>query len=196
MRRVGASLRVTAQLVEAENGAILWTQKFDRPLAELAELQEELVEEVAAHLGVQIQKVEMERALKKPGDLTAWEAVMRSWAAYARVIAREHGGRRGGGAARGGPRAGLCGGARNALDGPGDRLYQQTGFRDRKLIDEAIGHAEAALRLNPNHATVLFQVVEHILQRPAMGGSSRRSPSARWTSTQAWSMRGKRWRSC
>ena len=27
----------------------------------------------------------MERALKKPGDITAWEAVMRSWAAYARM---------------------------------------------------------------------------------------------------------------
>ncbi len=85
-RRVGQSLRVSAQLVEAETGAILWTQKFDRPLSELAELQEELVEDLAAHLGVQIQKVEMERALKKPGDITAWEAVMRSWAAYTRSI--------------------------------------------------------------------------------------------------------------
>jgi prevent-host-death family protein len=54
-------------------------------LSELAELQEELVEELAAHLGVQIQKVEMERALKRPGDITAWEAIMRSWAAYARL---------------------------------------------------------------------------------------------------------------
>ena len=37
VRRVGATLRVTAQLVEADNGAILWSQKFDRPLTELAE---------------------------------------------------------------------------------------------------------------------------------------------------------------
>ena len=158
VRRVGTSLRVTAQLVEADNGAILWTQKFDRPLSELAELQEELVEELAAHLGVQIQKVEMERALRKPGDITAWEAVMRSWAAYARLTPESV--------------AVAVAEARRAVSLAPDYavargtlamglaiLYQQTGYREKTLIDEAIEHAEIALRLNPNHATVLFQVV-------------------------------------
>jgi len=78
VRRVGDTLRVTAQLIEAENGAILWTQKFDRPLSELANLQEDLVTEVAAHLGTQIQRIEIERALRKPGDLNAWEAMTRA----------------------------------------------------------------------------------------------------------------------
>ena len=161
-RRVGQTLRVTAQLVEAENGAILWTQKFDRPLSELAELQEELVEELAAHLGVQIQKVEMERALKKPGDINAWEAVMRSWAAYARFTTES-----------------LAIGvteARRAVSLAPDYAvaratlamalalqFNQTGFRDRALIDEAEQLADAALSLNPNHATVLFQVVNVLI---------------------------------
>ncbi|HET9062545.1 MAG TPA: hypothetical protein VFO62_04580 [Candidatus Binatia bacterium] len=78
VRRVGDTLRVTAQLIEAENGAILLTQKFDRPLSELASLQEDLVTEVAAHLGSQIQRIEIERALKKPGDVNAWEAMTRA----------------------------------------------------------------------------------------------------------------------
>jgi TolB-like protein len=78
VRRVGDSLRVTAQLVEAEDGNILWTQKFDRPLAELAALQEDLVTEVAAHLGAQVDRAEIEHALRKPGDITAWEAVLRA----------------------------------------------------------------------------------------------------------------------
>ena len=81
VRRSGSDLRVTAQLIEAATGAILWTQKFDRPLTELAALQEQLVEEVAAHLGTQVLRLEMEQALKKPGDLTAWECVMRASAA-------------------------------------------------------------------------------------------------------------------
>lgn len=85
IRRVGADLRVTAQLVEAETGAILWTQKFDRPLAELAHLQEDLITEVAGQIGVQVGRLDMERALKKPGDLTAWEALMRSFSAYGRL---------------------------------------------------------------------------------------------------------------
>ena len=158
VRRVGANLRVTAQLVEAEIGAILWTQKFDRPLSELSELQEELVEELAAHLGVQIQKVEMERALRKPGDITAWEAVMRSWASYARLnpesvaVAVVE-------ARRAVSLAPDYAVARATLSMGLAILYQQTGYRDRALIDEAVEHAESALRLNPNHATVLFQVV-------------------------------------
>ena len=158
VRRVGASLRVTAQLVEADNGAILWTQKFDRPLTELADLQEELVSEVAANLGVQILKVEMERALRKPGDITAWEAVMRSWAAYSRVtpesvtVAVAE-------ARRAVSLAPDYAVARATLSMGLSMHYQQTGYRDGALIDEALEHAETALALNPNHATVLFQVV-------------------------------------
>ncbi len=82
VRRVGGSLRVTSQLVEAASGAILWSQKFDRPLTELAQLQEALVLEVAAHLDAQVSRLEMERALKKPADLTAWEAATRSFAGF------------------------------------------------------------------------------------------------------------------
>jgi TolB-like protein len=85
IRRAGANLRVTCQLVEPQDGAILWTQRFDRPLAELAELQEELVTELAGRLGVQLERLEMERALRKPGDLTAWEAVIRSTAAWRQI---------------------------------------------------------------------------------------------------------------
>jgi TolB-like protein len=80
VRRAADNLRVTAQLVEAENGKILWTQKFDRPVAELSALQDDLVTEVAAHLGVQVKRAEMAHALKKPGEVSAWEASMRSHA--------------------------------------------------------------------------------------------------------------------
>ena len=85
VRRAGDLLRVTAQLIEAESGAILWTQKFERPLSELADLQEDLVLEVAAHLHTQVTRIEMARVLKKPTDLTAWECVTRASAAYRNI---------------------------------------------------------------------------------------------------------------
>ncbi len=78
VRRVGANLRVTTQLLEAATGEVLWTAKFDRPLAELSSLQEDLVVEVAAHLGSHLNRIEMQRALGKPGGPSAWEAVMRA----------------------------------------------------------------------------------------------------------------------
>lgn len=82
VRRAGVGPRVTTQLLEAASGAVLWAAKFDRPLAELAELQEELVLDVAASLDAKVYNLEMERALKKPSDITAWEAMMRAWSAY------------------------------------------------------------------------------------------------------------------
>ncbi len=87
VRRAGVSLRVTCQLVEAASGAIVWTQMFARPLSELADLQDELVTELAGQLGTQVQRLEMDRALKKPGDWTAWEAVARSISYFARFDA-------------------------------------------------------------------------------------------------------------
>lgn len=81
VRRAGADLRVSAQLIDAGNGAVLWSGRFDKPLSQLAALQEELVVEMAGSLGMEIHVVEMQRALKKPGDITAWEAVTRSMAA-------------------------------------------------------------------------------------------------------------------
>jgi TolB-like protein len=78
VRRVGEDLRVTAQLVEAEGGAILWSQRFDRPLVEVSALQDDLVAEVAAHLHDQVHRIEMDQALKTPGMVSAWEAAMRA----------------------------------------------------------------------------------------------------------------------
>ncbi len=87
VRRSGDTLRVTAQLVKAADGEILWTQKFDHPLSELAALQEELIVQVAAHLETHVYRIEMARVLKKPTDLTAWECATRAMAAYRHLSA-------------------------------------------------------------------------------------------------------------
>jgi TolB-like protein len=79
VRRVSGSLRLAVQLAEAEDGDILWAEKFDRALADLAALQEELVAEVAAHLGLQVERAEMEHALKTPGEITPREAALRAF---------------------------------------------------------------------------------------------------------------------
>lgn len=87
VRRVGSNLRVAAQILEAATGAVLWSGRFDRPLSELAELQEDLVTEIAASLDVEVQSLELQRILRKPADLTAWEAMVRSNAVYQRLDA-------------------------------------------------------------------------------------------------------------
>lgn len=89
VRRSGEVLRVTAQLVSTSNGEIVWNQRFERPGAELAVLQEELVLEVAAALDTNVFRLEMERALHKPTDLTAWECLARAMAAN-RLVSPEN----------------------------------------------------------------------------------------------------------
>ena len=83
--RVGDKLLVSARLEEVAGGAVLWTSTFERRQRDLAALQGELVLQVAAQLRTQAKQVVIEQVLRKPGNLTAWEAVMRSMAAARRV---------------------------------------------------------------------------------------------------------------
>ena len=155
VRRVGVTLRVTAQLVEADSGEILWLQKFDRPLTDLAALQEQLVTEVAGHLGVQVERVETEKALRKPGDLTAWEAVMRSMSVFGRLSLA-------------GLRAGIVD-ARHAIAVAPDYalghaiLAKTLGnllitIGDEAIAREARTHAQRALALDGSNPIVLTSV--------------------------------------
>ena len=157
VRRVGAALRVTAQLVEADTGTVLWLQKFDRPLTELAELQEQLVTEVAGHLGVQVERIEMEKALRKPGDLTAWEAVLRSHSAYGRLSPDRI--------------RGAIADARQAVAiaadyAPGHaalallagNVFVMGGGRDEAMARECRTHAQRALALDGGNPRILSQV--------------------------------------
>jgi len=81
IRQADSQLRVTAQLIEAATSAVVWSQRFERPVEEFAQLQGDLVTEVAAALGANIYKLEMDRALRKPSNLTAWECTARALAA-------------------------------------------------------------------------------------------------------------------
>ncbi|MFO1401956.1 MAG: TIR domain-containing protein [Steroidobacteraceae bacterium] len=158
VRRVGATLRVTAQLVDAASGSILWTQKFDRPLTELAELQESLVVEVAAMLGVQVEYAEIERALKKPGDLNAWEAVVRARVAGIRQSPESL-------------RTAIAEARRAVALAPGYALahaalaqalaldnWHRTGGRDADVAREARAHADEALAIGASDPFVLSVV--------------------------------------
>lgn len=80
VRRTGDRLRATTQVIDASTSYILWTGSFERPLGELAALQEDLVVEVASTLEIKVQTIELQRILKKPDDLTAWEAMLRAFA--------------------------------------------------------------------------------------------------------------------
>jgi adenylate cyclase len=78
LRKAGNRIRVTAQLVEAETGRHVWAEHYDRDLADIFALQDEITEAVTIALLPVIADAEQHRALRKPpGSLDAWAAYQR-----------------------------------------------------------------------------------------------------------------------
>jgi adenylate cyclase len=79
VRRAGDQVRVSAQLIEAESGHHIWAERYDRDLADVFEVQDEIVREIAAHIHPAIERVEGEkRARADPAGLDAWDLLLRS----------------------------------------------------------------------------------------------------------------------
>jgi TolB-like protein len=66
VQRSGNRLRVNVQLIDAETGAHLWAQRFDKPVADLFDMQDEIVARLANQLGAQLIAAEARRAEKTP----------------------------------------------------------------------------------------------------------------------------------
>ena len=75
LRKAGNRIRVTAQLVEAETGNHDWAERYDRDLADIFAVQDEITEAVTIAIAPAIADAELHRALRKPpGSLDAWGA--------------------------------------------------------------------------------------------------------------------------
>jgi TolB-like protein len=78
VRRIGDRMRTTAQLIEASTGDHLWAEKYDRPYAEMFDVQDDVVASIAGALNAQLSDAEFQRARREqPSDLGAWERVHR-----------------------------------------------------------------------------------------------------------------------
>ena len=62
VQRSGNRLRVNVQLVDAETGNHLWAERFDKPVADLFEMQDEIVSRLANALETQLIEAEARRA--------------------------------------------------------------------------------------------------------------------------------------
>src|SRR5262249_39645139 len=73
VRRASTRIRVTAQLVEAETGKHVWAEHYDRHLADIFAVQDEITEAVTVAVAPAIGRVELQRAVRKPPEsLDAW----------------------------------------------------------------------------------------------------------------------------
>src|SRR5208282_1610673 len=66
VQRGGNRMRVNVQLIETETGNHLWAERFDKPLADLFDMQDEIVARLAGALNAQLVAAEARRAERTP----------------------------------------------------------------------------------------------------------------------------------
>jgi len=78
LRKAGSRIRVTAQLIEAETVNHVWADRYDRDLADIFAVQDEITEAVTIAIAPAISQAELQRAMRKPPEnLDAWAAYQR-----------------------------------------------------------------------------------------------------------------------
>ena len=81
VRKAGSRVRITAQLIDALNGAHLWADRFDGSLEDVFELQDEVAVGVAGVIEPTLRQAEIQRAARKPiGNLDAYDLYLRALA--------------------------------------------------------------------------------------------------------------------
>ncbi len=66
VQRGGNRMRVNVQLIDTETGSHLWAERFDKPLADLFDMQDEIVARLASALNAQLVAAEARRAEQAP----------------------------------------------------------------------------------------------------------------------------------
>jgi TolB-like protein/class 3 adenylate cyclase/Tfp pilus assembly protein PilF len=81
VRRSADLVRVNAQLIDAETGAHLWAEQFDRTRSNLIEMQNEITARIASTLRVRLIAIESRRGQReRPDNPDATDLAMRGWA--------------------------------------------------------------------------------------------------------------------
>src|SRR6202008_1069843 len=66
LRRSGNRLRITAQLVETNSGHTVWAQRFDREMADVFEVQDEIARSIAQAFRISLSPQEEKKIASKP----------------------------------------------------------------------------------------------------------------------------------
>jgi adenylate cyclase len=154
VRKLGTRLRITGQLVEAATGNHVWAEKYDRDVADLFDIQDEITRNVAASVDTQIRLAEGDSAAHaNPTEIQVWslakqairliyelteEPILRAKGLAEQALALA-------------PNSGL---AHQALSLAIDHLTLVKAMRglppEQDRLDEALHHALRAVQLNQN----------------------------------------------
>ena len=79
VRKGGQRVRITAQLIDAEHDHHLWSEKWDKNLEDIFDIQDEVSASIAAQINPTLEDYERERIERvKPTNYNAWENYLKS----------------------------------------------------------------------------------------------------------------------
>jgi tetratricopeptide (TPR) repeat protein len=91
VRRSGNRIRVGAQLIDTATGVHLWAERYDRDIADVFAMQDDITHAVALAIEPTIANIEQQRAMRRPpGSLGAWEAYQRGLWHQSRFAVQEN----------------------------------------------------------------------------------------------------------
>ncbi len=91
VRKDGDHVRITAQLNDVVTGSHLWAERYDRDLADVFAVQDEITQAVVAAIEPQLYAAENFRARRQtPENMVAWDLVMRALSHYWRVTRQDN----------------------------------------------------------------------------------------------------------
>jgi TolB-like protein/Flp pilus assembly protein TadD len=83
VRKAANRVRITGQLIDATTGAHLWADRFEGPLDDIFELQDQVAEQVVGAITPKLESAEIERAKRKPTEsLDAYDYYLRGMANF------------------------------------------------------------------------------------------------------------------
>lgn len=84
VRRAGAKIRVTAELIAPETGEQLWTGRYDRDIGDLFAMQDEITTNLSAAIATEIVRAEASAPARPTNDITAWDRFLKGLSHYYR----------------------------------------------------------------------------------------------------------------
>ena len=83
VRKAGARVRITGQLIDATTGGHIWAGRFDGALEDVFDLQDRVTANVVGAIEPRLQRAEIERARRKPTEiLDAYDYFLRGMASF------------------------------------------------------------------------------------------------------------------
>ena len=91
VRKAGDRVRITAQLNAVATGSHIWAERYDRALADVFAVQDEISQAIVGAIEPQLYAAESSHARRSaPDSLDAWDLVMRALSHYWRVTRQDN----------------------------------------------------------------------------------------------------------